>query len=268
MIAQVWAEFLHRGRVYGDVDATPKLGAFLRGQEALDVSCQLVVEPHHSAHIEELVEGAGGTLSDLASLVIAHIALIPALPSETIQILGDVLIFTRDAQFRRLVWPASTFASAGLLQALIDAICTVIETGGENMTTVVEIAFTLIEWVTSSDLNYLRTALKAGFLRAIVLCAAANLGVPRVHDLLARELPACSIHYYVLRQMRSSLRAVQNLAASPEFTVAPLFIHWQEFVDLVDERGKIADSLDSGDRPSFRACDNLKVECLSRYPLP
>ncbi|KAJ7106840.1 hypothetical protein C8R43DRAFT_1045301 [Mycena crocata] len=266
LVAQAWAVFLHHAHTYGDISGLSSVCKYLRGRETLALCHQPVNEAHHLAHVEEVVEGAGGTVDDLAILLVNHIDLIPDNPEQTEELLDGLVVFLRDARFRGLLWAPETFVSAGMLDVLIDTICAVRDAesvrAAKGVVMALDICFHLLGGLTQSDLNRLRTALKTGLLRAIVSCAAVYADMPQIHAFLRRDLPACSIHYHVLRQIRVSMAEIHDVTATPEFAESPIWEDWKKFSDLADERAALMDVFDSEEYKLSRACDNLECGAI------
>ncbi|KAJ7896500.1 hypothetical protein B0H13DRAFT_2338348 [Mycena leptocephala] len=137
-----------------------------------------------------------------------------------------------DARYFGLPSCPVPFVATGMILAAIDSVGTVITVGRADAPTVFELCFQVVGWGVCGVLPRLRRALKAGLLRAILLCRAASVDVQEVRRLLTRELPCCSIHYHVLHQMLISLREVDDLATPPAFTSSPVFEEWTNLVDL------------------------------------
>ncbi|KAJ7907269.1 hypothetical protein B0H13DRAFT_1879774 [Mycena leptocephala] len=92
----------------------PTLCAILRGYGTAD-------DPAINArHMDELIDGAGGSVDDLASLVVRHVNLSVARTDRTLLALESVLSFLIEGRFHDPLW-APAFVSAGILKVLINA---------------------------------------------------------------------------------------------------------------------------------------------------
>ncbi|KAJ7676578.1 hypothetical protein DFH06DRAFT_1291567 [Mycena polygramma] len=265
LLAQVWRMFVHRVQI----DPTRIAGLravteLLAEREQLDFHSQHppVNSPLHIAHIEELAEGAGG-MDQLAVLIVDHISLFPTDPADMAQVLRGVLAFIRDTKFRGLFWPHE-FRSAGIARALIEAVLAIALTEVDDLVALLDMAFDTIQWVISGNLRHLNAALRDGLLDTILTCCEANLDVPTVRDMLKHGLSDCTIHYYVLRKMRSCIPTDTRV---PE--TSPMLKEWQSFLDLLDERGTFLDRFDSPgykcgaiqEKTQFKRCGG----CLEAY---
>jgi hypothetical protein len=202
-------------------------------------------------HIDELIEGAGGSMEDLATLVVEHIKLVRVDPAHWLPTLQSVLIFLRDAHYRMLVWPAH-FKFAGLADALISSVDTFIADDGDRCESTLELYFEMLIWVIDDNIEYLTDALKAELLAAIISCCRAHLYISTIMSFLEHHLQSLTVYHSVLRELRKL-----STASVPE--TSPMFKQWKAFVDLVNERAAFMDSFDSDEYDALRACDSLEV---------
>jgi hypothetical protein len=244
-------------RICGDISGMRQLSLMLRGRDKPDYQAAPVVEPHHIAHLEELIEGAGGGWDEFAALVVEHIILTSS-RADSLGFLAVILIVLQDAQFRRILYEPRVFVSAGILDALVDAVCAVNSRGHHEFCTLLDIAFYLVGMWMVSDMSIMIAVLEAGLLRAIVSCSTDYPRMNKVHGML-QQLPEATIHYYVLRAMRNGMTEVEDIVAGAEFMASPMWDDWKKFADLVSERGAIQNRCDSGVHALLRACDNLVV---------
>jgi hypothetical protein len=172
-----------------------------------------------------------------------------------------MFIVLQDAQFRRILCEPRVFVSAGILDALVNAVCAVNSRGNHEACTLLDIAFHLVGMWMISDMSIMIAALEAGLLRAIVSCSADYPRMNKVHGML-QQLPEATIHYYVLHAMRNGMKEVEDIVSGAEFMASPMWDDWKKFADLVSERGAIQNRCDSGVCPLLRACDNLVVRPL------
>ncbi|KAJ7314856.1 hypothetical protein DFH08DRAFT_894890 [Mycena albidolilacea] len=255
LVAQVWATMLDHIRICGDISGMRQLSYMLRGREKPDYQATPVVEPHHIAHLEELIEGTGGGRDEFAALVVEHIILTSS-RADSLGFLAVILIVLQDAQFRRILGEPRVFVSAGILGALVNAICAVNSRGHHEFCTLLDIAFYLVGMWMVSDMSIMIAALEAGLLRAIVSCSADYPRMNKVHGIL-QQLPEATIHYYVLRAMRNGMKEVEDIVSGAEFVTSPMWDDWKKLADLISERGAIQNRCDSGIHALLRACDNV-----------
>ncbi|KAJ7279897.1 hypothetical protein C8J57DRAFT_1711998 [Mycena rebaudengoi] len=261
LVAQVWRTLLRHAQISGDIFGLPSVCGFLSEKEPLNFRSAHppTVQPHHRTHIEELAQGAGGGMDELTTLVVEQISLVPADSANWIIPMYRTLAFICDSKFRGLLW-AEEFRFSGLVKAVIDAIPAVVVTVTDvnYIEDVLYMCFDILDWMIFSNLGCLRSALKNGLLSAIAACGKADIEVEPLRRILTRRLPACTIHYHVLLQMRAF--STQARSAVPD--ASAMFGDWTSLFDLVDERAVLLDLYDLAD-PSVvsRACDNL--ECCA-----
>ncbi|KAJ7197971.1 hypothetical protein GGX14DRAFT_402292 [Mycena pura] len=262
----VWATMLDHIRICGDFSGMRQLAYMLRGREKPDYQAAPVVKLHHIAHLEELIEGAGGSWDEFAALVVEHIILTSS-HAESLGFLAVILIVLQDAQFRRILCGPRVFVSAGILNALMNAVCAVNSRGHHEFCTLLDIAFHLVGMWMVSDMSIMIAALEAGLLRAIVSCSADYSRMDKVHGML-QQLPETTIHYYVLRAMRNGMKEVEDIVTGAEFVASPMWDDWKKLADLVSERGAIQNRCDFGIHALLRACDNVVLDLLSFSVVP
>jgi hypothetical protein len=177
-----------------------------------------------------------------------------------------ILIVLQDAQFRRILGEPHVFVSAGILGALVNAVCVVNSRGHHEFCTLLDIAFYLVGMWMVSDMSIMIAALEVGLLRAIVSCSADYPRMNKVHGIL-QQLPEATIHYYVLRAMRNGMKEVEDIVSGAEFVTSPMWDDWKKLADLISERGAIQNRCDSGVHALLRACDNVVVRLFPIYAL-
>ncbi|KAJ7208788.1 hypothetical protein C8J57DRAFT_1540533 [Mycena rebaudengoi] len=237
LVAQVWATMLDHIRICGDISGMRQLAYMLRGREKPDYQVAPVVEPHHIAHLEELIEGASGSWDEFAALVVEHIILTSS-RADSLGFFAAILIVLQDAQFRRILCEPRVFVSAGILDALVNAVSAVNSRGHHQFCTLLDIAFYLVGMWMVSDMSIMIAALEAGLLRAIVSCSVDYPRMNKVHGML-QQLPKATIHYHVLRAMRNSMKDVEDIVSGAEFAASP------------------CNRCDSVVHALLRACDNV-----------
>ncbi|KAJ7804855.1 hypothetical protein B0H13DRAFT_623709 [Mycena leptocephala] len=149
-----------------------------------------------------------------------------------------------------LVWPAH-FKFAGLADALISSVDTIIADDGDRCESTLELYFEMLIWVIDDNVEYLTDALKAELLAAIISCCRAHLYISTIMSFLEHHLQSLTVYHSVLRELRKL-----STASVPE--TSPMFKQWKAFVDLVNERAAFMDSFDSNEYDALRACDSLE----------
>ncbi|KAJ7200022.1 hypothetical protein GGX14DRAFT_372655 [Mycena pura] len=108
-------------------------------------------------------------------------------------------------------------------------------------------------------------SLKAGLLLGVFSCGSrVNRWDTDGHiiRLLRDFLPAFTVYFSVLSQLRISLAEVQGLDPASSFNQLELE-QWERFVELVDERFQLVEEYNYGTWTALRACDNFEVRFRS-----
>ncbi|KAJ7825607.1 hypothetical protein B0H13DRAFT_2374883 [Mycena leptocephala] len=157
LVAQVWRTLLRHAQISGDIFGLPSVCGFLSEKEPLDFRSAHppTIQPHHRTHIEELAQGTGGGMDELATLVVEQISLVPADSADWIISMYWTLAFIRDSKFRGLLW-AEEFRFSGLVKALIDAIPAVVLTDVNHNEDVLYMCFDTLDWMIFSNLDCLK----------------------------------------------------------------------------------------------------------------
>ncbi|KAJ7501759.1 hypothetical protein B0H11DRAFT_2274987 [Mycena galericulata] len=216
-------------------------------------------------HFEELADGAGGSLHDLAALVVRYIIVLirgfdASEEPSTDQLLTcflRVLSFIRsgsDIFSRRL-------AASGLIRVLTQALISLADAG-----TSPEVRDTLGACLLQLNLIFddvhtpqLLEAIKAGLLRAIILCSARHgsqeyISFPLNH-FLSTVLIESTLEYPIMISLASALPEALAIENTRGFRTSPCFEKWQFFAALATERLRFLKEFQSR-YISMRACDN------------
>ncbi|KAJ7815095.1 hypothetical protein B0H14DRAFT_2848759 [Mycena olivaceomarginata] len=202
--------------------------------------------------VDELIEGAGGGIEDLAKLVADHIRLVSSNTEDWLPTLHSVSLFIEP--FRGDAHWKSALKSAGLAEALIGAIHVIIASESDYISPydLAELCLDTATRLTAGNLKHFTATLKAGLLDAIVACAREGYDVPTAQALVERRLPDLTIY-------RSVLRCMRNVSGDSVPETSSLSAGWRAFTALAEERITLMKWFDSDGYRSSRACDN--VEC-------
>ncbi|KAJ7633930.1 hypothetical protein DFH06DRAFT_1479489 [Mycena polygramma] len=268
MLVKVWS-------LLPDVDEPKRL------EMTLNDLCGFIADcgARDRTNLEEMVEAAGGSLENLASLVTEFVTAVirresPVLPNSIVYYIGDICSFIADAD----LFPAMEKQELGVplgplstllplhkfVEALVDAINSVSKISAAETGDTLDQCFLLLDRILASSVGHmwLEEALEQGLLRAIVTCSTLGCAVQINHYLrylLDHIIPNGLIHYYIVLQAKISLPEVTELASADSFRNCPVFVHWQRLTLLVEERVRRVEQFHSIDYHCSRACDN--VEC-------
>ncbi|KAJ7464837.1 hypothetical protein B0H11DRAFT_77679 [Mycena galericulata] len=225
------------------------------------------IEPKDPQNLNELIEGAGGTADDLASLIIKHIR--RAIPSENHTVdPEDGFTLLAVSALLDIVGPLSAALAAqgivGCILTVIFALCGPAMVMTEQMIPL-SISTLFSQISQPPGFPWVKDALDSGLLRAIVLCASRRTTIMDISLYrLFTILPGSLVYYSVLSSLRAALDEVKDLADTPEFTGSVLFPQWTAFVDLATERLAVMDRYDRGELGAQRACDNLECGAIQQ----
>ncbi|KAJ7061857.1 hypothetical protein C8F01DRAFT_146986 [Mycena amicta] len=230
-------------------------------------------------HMEQLLDGVGGTWGHLASLLTRHLQ--QSIPdplgtpqSNDVERVYKALEFLRDAQKDgdpRLELRAA-LVNEGVVATLTGLSMRLVNTPytdhPENIKTPGTNFHTLITLVLSDARSELRLveALRAGLLRSLVEYARARqymrgTMLDAARFLLATGIPRHCVYLSVLRALRVAFAEIEDPELNPaqHFVRVGLGQEWTECERLVRESLTVVDVYDTGTLSSMRACDN--AEC-------
>ncbi|KAJ7708652.1 hypothetical protein B0H17DRAFT_1191167 [Mycena rosella] len=264
------------------IDATPRVRVFFtRGWAAaveggqmpaglVDDLSRFLIQEFSLAdpqRLEEVIEGAGGTVNHLASLMVQHIQYFVPHKDHTMTntdgfgLLGIFKILEAVGVMESPV--SDALVSCGIVKTVTTVICALC-TGPATVITPQLIPLNIGVLVASvtkfPEFHWVKEALDSGLLRALVLAASRNmplLAIP-LHYILREVLPPSLAYHSVLSSLPAAFDEVMALSNAQQFITSPFFNEWAQFVRLCGERLAVMDLYDSGLLVARRACDNLE----------
>ncbi|KAJ6456726.1 hypothetical protein C8R45DRAFT_1222051 [Mycena sanguinolenta] len=220
-------------------------------------------------HFMELVDGAGGSLEDLARLSTEFLD--PSDPS--IRELSPLcvsslahLIVKSDEEPDGDLDPSprqkflETLRQRDFLPALLTGMDAFVETAQADSTLMV-LWFDVLEQVLYAPRTYrwLPTVIRAGLLHTMTRVSLRFPGDldDSIKYLLRNVLPEGMVYYHVVAAMEEILENLTEVCHCTEFKALGTFNDWSEFLDLAEVRVDLIRELDWAE--TFKACDN--VEC-------
>ncbi|KAJ6514655.1 hypothetical protein DFH09DRAFT_1373935 [Mycena vulgaris] len=183
---------------------------------------------------QEVVDGAGDSLEDLAFLVVGYI--------DGIRPNRGVKELSQDSRLY------------GIIVEFVVAVDTFLAPGGWDRKKLKSPAFPPLLpktiWLLGEYLpiapgsSFVADAVKAGLLRVIVSCGDRKFDaelIPILDAVLSKSL----ISYYAVSVFKDALQAVQSVVAGRPFRSSKLQAAWQRFSSLVEERIGILRSFDA-----------------------
>ncbi|KAJ7189617.1 hypothetical protein GGX14DRAFT_484586 [Mycena pura] len=247
----------------------------LRAQENFYGLCQisefLRLALHHphvdiAVFLEELVFGAGGSWTDLATLIVSHLHHVCPRPdspitNDTLNMLPGamklMLQANTSAQFRRALWEQGSVPALTVISSAMSLSAPAIATS---------LPGAMLRVLTGNFLlqpaqRRIVEALRAGLLPALFIFALKSedeLIKANVLRMLEIDLPRATCFFTVLTQLRLSLDDVRDLDPATHFGRWEYVDHWRRFVKLVEHRLKVVEIYETGRLTALRACDSLQ----------
>jgi hypothetical protein len=219
-------------------------------------------------NFEEIVDGAGGSLSHLASLAVKHLRLLTrsaqtdTSSTDSHYFLDDLLGFLGeiDAPSNPLF---PELLSHDLIGALTAAINVLLEVVVEDTAIILHNLFVALNTKTVAiPAEEIAKTLDAGLLRAIItytVRAPRGLDMDLLKQLLGITLTRFTVYYCVASGLDSYLNQARGLAATVAFTDSGLFGTWVSFLEVAERRLALVEYFDSPRYSSRVACDCLEV---------
>lgn len=227
-------------------------------------SCMLLLDASIPKNFQEILDEAGGSLYDLAALVVKHLELAnPRLPAHSM-FFGGALTFLDQTNDHGGPFAVALLEN-GVVAALVKAVCDL--DGATGILGIPSTRLACMELIqrslsTSPGYTWMEDALRAGLLRVLAMCG--GLGASEVRAAaVARELlillMRSMVYYPVVLRMKQCFHDVERLASSPAFLRSPISADWKKLKKLVGTRLEILEQFETGKHPSLKACDNLEV---------
>lgn len=248
----------------------------LRLEEALD-NDGLHFVASASAVVEDIVDGAGGSIDDLAALVMSHLSLVAPdvqtqLSAAQLRLIDFVLgIWARidcmgrgpdcDPTFSK---PLSfALISQGVAQPLAITLWTASRTTNPDTASVIEQCLVIFGaiFLTKRGNRVLRVAIQHGFLWALVACGRRFL--PDNALLLERVLAPDTVYYHLLADLATPFSELSEIIRPGSLVDSEISRAWATLKRATLHRLEVLRAFDSEDYISRRACDNIQVSCTA-----
>ncbi|KAJ7241143.1 hypothetical protein C8J57DRAFT_1561794 [Mycena rebaudengoi] len=195
-----------------------------------------------SEALAEMIEGAGGSVDDLASLILTHIEYFAPYDS----------YLSLRSWLRRY-----------LVSAVSRALHSLADDAFSETTVVMAHCIHLVGYTFIPQGGYLRfkEAVESGFLLGFVSWTIRdNSDAGFVGKMFKTTFPAFTIYHSILSPLKERLTEVREAAKEEGFINSDIYSHWWSFVRLAETRIMIMEKYDSRAVVSLQGCDN--VQCL------
>ncbi|KAJ7118504.1 hypothetical protein C8R43DRAFT_1035933 [Mycena crocata] len=226
-------------------------------------------------HVEELIEGAGGTSTDFAQLIVRSFWAVlsdgdGALSEDNILLFQGLLVFLQSPQYHPY-FPVEAFLACGIFKPLFCVVCALNIAPIPNVAVILNGCFDLVDWLVRNPtpvLPRIAAAVDAGLLRAIVSCgngAAASVFLTYLKPMYG-HLTIASIHYRPLRCIRNAMARTEDLAKTRRFSTSDVAFDWSDLLGILSPRFGLLEAFQSKQYHSDRACDNMSCGVIVRRP--
>ncbi|KAK7058185.1 hypothetical protein R3P38DRAFT_3253164 [Favolaschia claudopus] len=223
------------------------------------------------AHFQELADGAGGTLDDLARLSVQYLhdlmehtpspnsgsppVHLPSLMKFILE--PDTPGISRNPMRDEFI---ALLPGHGFIPPFMNVLESYLARGAINGDVLPQMALILIERLVSLPHGYqfLPSAIKAGLLRilAIITLLYSATASDVIRYFIRRHLPLATAHYQVVVSVSEAWKDITKITSSKEFRANRLFKEWQFCLGVVETRMKVLREIETV--KDSRACDNLK----------
>ncbi|KAJ7626101.1 hypothetical protein FB45DRAFT_1084963 [Roridomyces roridus] len=218
-------------------------------------------------HLDELIEGCGGSIESLLKALKKHISLATASSNSRLAAIaiGPVLLILENIVYIS-VDIAQQLLEQGIVASLVSAL------GVEGMPpnnpvrpVAVELGVgVLIEYLElRTEYRWTLQAIRAGLLERVILWGVKLGNVSESEAGRFLEL-LLVVLWRILVFPSVILRVKEALSSSPAFTQSVLYAPWMASKNTVDERVRILEVWQAHRDPSTLACDNLQCEKVDK----
>ncbi|KAJ7657245.1 hypothetical protein DFH06DRAFT_1197743 [Mycena polygramma] len=234
-------------------------------------------------NLDELVDGAGGSFHDLASLVVRHIS--QTIPSRQTPLTSQLEVSLRgvlsmvcetereamnNARKEIVLGPLlAALVHHGAVPALTTVACALPQSSSvAGLEIPLGQCYIILGRILSSPEGFrlLPDALEAGLLVALLSatkCSFIDKIYPHLTYFISGILGVSMVYYKVLLKMEAAVLEVAELEKDAVFVQSKLFTNWTRFRSLVEERLGVLNAFEAAEEPFPKACDNLMCGHIS-----
>ncbi|KAJ6548970.1 hypothetical protein B0H19DRAFT_1265746 [Mycena capillaripes] len=239
-------------------------GALLAISEAAAI---VTDDTNVGGNFDELVEAAGGRVTDLASTVVQHFSRAhSARKSQTTALFLMSCINLLDEHTDPTRSLCNALRSIGFVAILVHIISTVHDTDAESV--ISDCAQSVLIACLGCLVKMLKAppdialAIDSGLLQLAVVIAASIKGVTDgkhmiIQRMFDKVLIPSLVHYAVVAQLQKCFPEAAAVAARSTIEKSPFAAAWKNLSTLIKSRVGFLNSWEAKARPSFKACDNL-----------
>ncbi|KAJ7135585.1 hypothetical protein C8R44DRAFT_976478 [Mycena epipterygia] len=228
------------------------------------------------ANMHEAIEGAGGSLDDLAELVIKYVNyFVPtgrtAVSTDTLFHIDAIycVIEAIGAQPTRSIFGSVTpgnaaLLSAGITASLINVMCAFHASNLEYDIIADILGAALLTFYGQMTrcpprwYRYIQEGVTAGLLRGLISYGIRGVEAEFTSEVLATILSASTLYQSVVSRMQLAIQDVDQLTKHPAFAEAEMLKSWRDFRQLAEKRIALMQFRKSAEYKSRKACDNME----------
>lgn len=248
-------------------------------------------DPSEPVNLAELTQGAGGSISHLAHLVMEYFDCMFRLPFSVIDksivyYSLNLLVFINHAdgysrsEKRWFEVPIGPFCLALLNQGFLKILILMIESlcrdsvSNSSATSLTSCFTLLLRLLRAPGSQWLPEALGNGLLQAVVKCSTTAMNYTisdrqalnlRLKIMLVHCISANLIYYPTVFAVKNVLADVEEVAATGRFRQSDLSLLWDEFTALA--RSRVAVLKEMTEMKMMKACDNQDVRYLTHIDI-
>jgi hypothetical protein len=242
------------------------------GFDALTIILDSEVVVASLKNTEEFIDGAGGSLAGLASLIVGYI---DRISRDLFGLEGEIFDFIefidKSLGFRRpqgaqdqMIGPlTAALLSKGAVRSLTRMTHGVMRANQDytHIPHLIPNALHLIItlFLTPTGFLMIPDALCDGLLYVVVLCGTVGRLNTDLTMLVKNVLASSLTSYATLSVIEDALVAVKEFADRPAFHSSTLFPHWKAFAALADERRLLVQTFNDNKQRRRKICDNVQV---------
>jgi hypothetical protein len=248
----------------------PEGGVISRAFDAITVFSNQRASPWSPSHLEELVDGSGGTVAHLAKLILRHLSHFATKandPDAYYHLQGGLNILENlENGLGSLI--NTPLLRHRIITTLVCAMRCILGTRDDSTDVLYCYFVPLTRKLATSHHRWMVDALKAGLLHFMISYAAQHVGLNSdllpVTWFLEEELTRSTVYYPIVSQFLLDVAPIQD---TPGFQSSHFFPAWKSFVEVASRRIKLRHDHDSRESKSLGACDNIGVSTVVQHQI-
>jgi hypothetical protein len=237
--------------------------------KVIDILFLLTEFMDQGINFDEIVEGVGGNVVDLATLVLKQITRATASP--TCSVAGQFLCAGLGLFIDARAILFETVLRMRLVPTLITAILTFHGTPAGGHAVEMCFIYLAMALINPPGYPYAAQALDTDVLRAILVVGGSlntqalqsrtdtNRLASTITGLLTQILPRALVHYEAVLSLKQTFLEATAVAPTSGISTSPFAKAWQHFSWLANTRLEFLQSWEERLKVSFKGCDNMLV---------